>query len=584
MRRMAQANLFVIAATVMAILVVGSVGGCGKKGEEPPPVDGPTAAAPPGPGANANPPGPTAAAPGPGPAAPGPSAGPAAGPGPGAEPGAAPAPTAAAGVPSGPPAPVAPAPAPTPEQMKLVDDAIGIVRLMMTRNVPPPPPGSEPKKKGATAKSAAPGGPGGGPSGPAAGPGPGSEGPPPGPSASANPFGAHDYRLAQGGPRQEGPGGLGGPAEGGAPAPKAAPGQPMPPIALAEAIKKVCQKTRGVDLNGQKWFHEYWYFMAKNMLEKEVAAKFADFPLAQLSWAAQTRSDWEGFLWHWGIRKMLEVKNYSDLVGPTSPPNQDVVSIVAKARVALAAQRAICKYGLLMRDVDETKMGRIIWPTLEHTLNCIQLAYGNPSFDPATIQRDETKRSPLMVEVFDNYAQWGHNWWWERSRNWSYLARVSANFPAYKCPVCGYVLTRERAMWRCPRCGKGIQADIPGTDVVEPYRVEGKVSDDKEYQTVGILDPKYQVAPDGKYVLTRGWNSPTFARRQQGLRNAQRLRAMVDNMFTGQIPTQADMDAYKAWIASWNKVDKIPELHRMELEAHEMRLHNAAVPGNDRRN
>jgi hypothetical protein len=561
MRIRAQASQTWITALIIALLLVAVVGGCGKKGEEAA-TEGENAVA-----AAGEAPSGEEGAPGTGPSSEGPGAG-----GPGGEAGGAaagPAPTAPTQIPA--------APAPTPEQQALVDEAVVILRGMLTRNVPPPPPGEEPvKAAGKGAPAGAPAGPAGGPSGPAA-PAPGSS------SASVrDPFHATDYRYAQaGGPDEPGaeggaPAGPGAPGGTGGPAAKAAAPASMPPVALAITIKKVCQKTRGVDLNGQKFFHEYWYFMAKNLLEKDVMGKYADFPLVQLTWAAQTRSDWEGYLWHWALRKMLEQKDYAGL--------EEVGANVAKARTALATLRSICNYGLLMHDVDQTKMGRIIWPTVEHVANCVQLAFGNPNYDPATIQRDETKRSRLMVEIFDNYVVWGHNWWWERSRNWSYLARVSTNLPAYKCPSCGHKLTRTHAMWRCPECGKGVQADLPGTDVVEPYRFPGSRYADRQYQSYALYDPVTGRTGDGKYTLKRGWNSPTYARVQQGMRNAQRIQKLSESIFAGSIPTQADMAAYQSWKRATPVIERIPELHQMELEAHETRLHNAAVPGTDRRN
>jgi len=356
----------------------------------------------------------------------------------------------------------------------------------------------------------------------------------------------------------------------------------MPPVALAEAIKRVCQKTRGLEMNQQQWFNEYWLFMAKDLLDA-VSAKYADFPVRQLSWAAQTKSDWEGYLWHWAVRKMLEPAKYSDLVGPTSPSGQDAVSLVAKARIGLATVRAIAKYGLLMHDLDRVKLGRTIWPTMDHVANCVQLAYGNPAYDPATIEIPETHRSKLMVEVFDNYFKQGHNWLWERSRNWSYLARVTTNLPPIKCDSCGHVVTRDHQTWRCPRCGKRLEAKLPGLDWVEPYVCPICGRHDHGYQTGGIRCPACETAPNGKYVVRRDWLTPTFARRQEGLRNAQHVHAMLEIAYSTAFPTQADRAAFEAWKKVSPKPGNIPPIHTMELETHDWRLNKAAVPNSHKR-
>lgn len=327
-------------------------------------------------------------------------------------------------------------------------------------------------------------------------------------------------------------------------------------------------------MNQQKWFHEYWFFMARSLLE-EVQTKYSDFPLAQLSHAAQTKSDWEAYLWHWAMRKMLAQADYSDLL--------DSADAIAKARVGLAAIHAICRYGLLMENVDATKTGRLISPTISHTINAIRVSFGNANYDPASVERDETKRSRLMVEVFDNYLKLGHNWHWERSRNWAYLSRVSANVPTYTCDSCGRKLTRDGQMWRCSRCGKATRPAIPGTfEVVEPHECLDCGYRD-QYRVSAIQCPSCYTSPDGRYRLTRSWNSPTFARRQQGMKNAQKTHKTAEAVFASSsvLPTKADRQAYEAWVAASPSPERVPSLHQMELEAHEVRLRAAAIP-NDR--
>jgi hypothetical protein len=557
--------------------------------------------------------------------------------------GAAPAAGSGGGAPAASPTVTAatPAPAPSAAQLALVDEALWTLRVMMTPNVPPPhpslvkarPPALRPSAAGGGAAAGggmgggmSPGGMGGGAGGgmpggmspggmgggmpggmspggmgggmpggmSPGGMGPGAPGG--GKSASRDPFHARDYRFAQGGPGgppMMGPGGAGpggaapggaGPAGGtpkmGGAAPaagaKAAGPREMTSVALALAIKQVAQKTRGLDFNDQRFYHEYWFLMAKSLLD-EVGTAFADFPVTELSWAAQTRADWEGYLWHWGTRKLLEQANYSSL--------QDAAKQIAKARVGLAAIRAICKYGLLMHDVDETRYGKMIFPTLDHTVSCIQFAFGNPNYDPATIKRDETQRSRLMVEMFDNYLQWGHNWRWERSRNWAYLARYSGNLPTIRCDSCGKTVAAPAATghqtWRCSRCGKALRPAVPGTwDTVDPYTVRGYTDD---YRVAGMRNPATDTGPGGKYQLKNGWNAPTYQRLREGYRNAQRVHEVVAMLAASNLPTKADKSAMDAWVKASPKPEKIPEIHRMELEAHEMRLRPAAEPGTVRR-
>jgi len=493
---------------------------------------------------------------------------------PGGAPGAAPGGEAGdegGGAPAAGPAPAAPkdvkpAPPPTKEQTELVDEALVMLRTLMTRNVPAPEP--EEVEEGPAEDSAAPS-----PEGP---------GEPGGDPAAAQSDGPSDMKFAQAGPEGEGGPGMGGPGGGGMGGPGgagagAAPagGGSMPAMALVQTIKKVCQKTRGIQMADRKWFNEYTYFESKSLLD-EVLTQYSDFPVIQLSHAAQVKSDWEGYLWHWAMRKMLQQTDFSSL--------EDVGAHVAKARVALAGIHALCRYGLLMHDVDRTRLGGIIFPTVEHAANCIQFAFGNPNYDPATVKRDETKRSRLMVEIFDNYLKQGHNWYWERSRNWSYLSRVSANVPAYYCDSCGLKMTRDHQTWRCPRCGKAARFAVPGTfEVVEPNDcLECDHRD--QYRTSALQCPACESGPARTYKLRRGWNAPTFARRRQGMKNAQRVHHLASLVFTEDawVPTEADRDAYETWVKASTCPERVPELHQMQLEVHELRLRDAALPNGKR--
>jgi hypothetical protein len=339
-------------------------------------------------------------------------------------------------------------------------------------------------------------------------------------------------------------------------------------MALAQAIKQVCQKTRGVEINGQKFYHEYWFLLSKGLLD-EVSKKYSDFPVAQLSWAAQTKTDWEGYLWHWAVRKMLEQPNNSGL--------QDVAKFTAKARIALATVHAICKYGMLMHGVTPTRMGKLIFPTMEHAANCVQLAYGNANYDPASIKRDESKRSRLVVAVFDDYLKWGGNWRWYRSRDWSYLSRYQQSIAVYKCDSCGETLgaNQQKRNYRCPSCGKAMRLGVPGTwDSVEPYKTAGGKTDD--YRLAGMRNPADDKMPDGRYTVSKSWYNPTLQRRREGYRNAQRVHQVVNMVLASNMPTRADIDTMKAWAASSPRPTKIPELHQMELELQEMRLRETA--------
>jgi hypothetical protein len=339
----------------------------------------------------------------------------------------------------------------------------------------------------------------------------------------------------------------------------------MPPLALALAIKRVCQQSRGVEMTKQKWYNEFWFFNARSLLD-EVKAAHADFPLAQLAHAAQVKSDWEGYLWHWALRTMLAQGTNTDL--------QDCSEQIAKARSALAMINAISRYGILMEKVDATALGRVLTPTLTHTLNAVQLAFGNPNFDPSTVERDETKRSRLMVEMFDNYLRWGQNWRWQRSRSWAYLARVSENLPTYTCDTCGVKMVRSGQMWRCPRCGKTPRPAVPGThEVVEPF-VCGKCGYRDEYRASALECPACKAKHGGSYKLNRGWNSPTFARLQQGMKNAEHVHHLCSLVFKTDsvLPTRADREAFAAWLKTSPSPERVPALHEMELETHEARL------------
>lgn len=511
-----------------------------------------------------------------------------------------------------------------------------------------------------------PGGPGGAPGGPGGMPG----GPGGAPGGAPGPGGPGGPGAAPGGPGAAPGGPPGGGAPGAAPGPAVATGRTprpapkeMTPLALALTIKKTCQKTRGLEMNQQRFFHEYWFIVARNLLVSAMvdeaqstrsSLKASDFPVLQLVWAAQTRNDWEGFLWHWGLRKMLEQKNYAGL--------EQVGIDIAHARIALATIRAMCRHGLLMNDPDRTQLGKLIWPTMKRVTDTVEFVFGNPAYDPFTIRVDQQKRSRLMVEVFDNYFKWGHNWYWERSRNWAYLARVADNLPPTRCDACGLVTTREHQMWRCSRCGKALRPAIPGTfEVVEAYRCpdcgytdqhriqglrcpvcengprmrkvtvriprgakfkgpDGKLIDLPSGGTLDIVERDKNIT--GAYTLKRGWNSPTFQRRREGLKNVGttepptapelpnsfNVHDILEKMIFADgysveagfnrsvgaqvtitvkvagangpelgwpMTTAADREAYLAWAALSPRPDRVPDLHRMELEAHEKRLHDA---------
>lgn len=508
--------------------------------------------------------------------------------------------------------------APTPEQIALVEQAVAILRTMMTPDVPPPPPlppdvepaviERAPRPVAPEAPPVTPDAPSdmpmmdpGMPMDPGMAP-PMEPGMPPmdpgmappmepgmgSPGASlppdmqpSGPGRSREYRIAQAdvgppvGPPGEGPGDMPGAPEGPPPTP-AATGREMTPVALALALKDVCQKTRGIQMTNQKWFHEYWYFMATGLL-KEVAAQQGDFAevMVPLVHAAQVKSDWEGYMWHWAVRAMLAQDDFDSL--------KETAEVVAKARTALAAIRAISHWGLLMQEVDRTKLGRLTAPTIEHVANCVQFSFGNPNYDPAGVERDETLRSRLMVEVFDNYYALGHNWQWERSRNWAYLSRVTNNLPAYTCDSCGQKMTRDGQMWRCSRCGKGTRPAIPGTLDAMPTHECLQCGYKDQYRVKGIRCPACGDL-EFSHRLEEGWNAPTFQRSREGLLNAQHLHTRLQTIFAedNPLPTQADREAYENWLASSPRPEWVPPIHTQELVFHEERLRRAATPS-DRR-
>lgn len=397
----------------------------------------------------------------------------------------------------------------------------------------------------------------------------------------AGPERSREYRVAQAdggppvGPPAGAPGGApGGP--GGPPPAAAATGREMTPVALALALKDVCQKTRGIQMTNQKWFHEYWYFMATALLN-EVAGKQGDFGqvMVPLVHAAQVKSDWEGYLWHWAVRAMLAQSDYDGL--------KETAELVAKVRTALAAIRAISRWGLLMQEIDQTRLALLTAPTVEHVANCVQFSFGNPNYDPAGVERDETLRSRLMIEVFDNYYALGHNWQWERSRNWAYLSRVTNNLPAYTCDSCGNKMTRNGQMWRCTRCGKATRPAIPGTlDSVQTNECLQCGYKD-QYRVKGMRCPACGHL-EFSYRLDRDWNAPTFQRGREGLLNARHVHRRLESIFAenNPLPTKADREAYQKWLATSPSPEWVPPIHTQELVFHEERLGRAATPS-DRR-
>jgi len=138
-------------------------------------------------------------------------------------------------------------------------------------------------------------------------------------------------------------------------------------------------------------------------------------------------------------------------------------------------------------------------------------------------------------------------------------------------------MTRDHQMWRCPRCGKGARPAVPGTHEVVEGVVCLKCGFVDDHRSSALACPACGTPPDGRYVLKRGWNAPTFARRQQGAQNNRMTHLLAAAVFRSNLPTAADRAAYTAW-QSTNPWAEMPDLHRMEQETHSLRLRNTHAP------
>jgi len=62
------------------------------------------------------------------------------------------------------------------------------------------------------------------------------------------------------------------------------------------------------------------------------------------------------------------------------------------------------------------------------------------------------------------------------------------------------------------------------------------------------------------------------------MKNAQHLHKVAENLFASNLPTTADRDAYAAWQKASPAPERVPDLHRMEAEAHSLRLRDTLAP------